>query len=1007
MTRSIPFFVALAALNAQTITITEGTNIAATVSPDQKTIVMDLQGSLWSIPFSGGAAKQLTDPLLEPARPDFSPKGSMIAFEAYKGGTFHIWTMNSDGSGLRQRTDGHGDDREPRFSPDGKRIAFASDRAFKGSYDIWVLDLTSGKLAQWTSGPADEYEPAWSPDGSEIAFVSGTGTAGTTIQAVNAQGKRRTLVTAPAGSHLNSPSWSPEGKLAWIQFSHTKSQLMAAGKQVAAFNDVFPFPAAWLPGGRILYTANGQIRITALDTDVTTEVPFSAQIALHRQPYTPKHRDLESKGAQPVKGIVSPALSPDGKRVVFEALNQLWLMDIGGKPERLTNDKFYKEDPVWSPDGKSIAYASDKAGTPDLYILDLATRSEKRVTSFDDSAEVSCAWSPDGKMLAYQDEHGATYTIDIATGKHQRVAEALFAPSKPSWYPNGKTLAIGALKAYTARFREGTSQILTVDLATGAEKYTEPAPFKSLSTRGEDGPLYSPDGKSVAFVMDSVLWIQPVDRNGVPDAPAHQINREVTDAPTWSGNSKELLYLSNGKLRLISADGSNLRTVPMDLSWTHEAVPSRTIIHAGRLWDGRGADERTDVDIIVENGRIQSIEAHRDRTGDAARLVDAANLTVIPGLWESHTHEWISGKFYGDRLGRLWLAYGVTELQSQGDPVYRAVETREAFASGERIGPRYFAVGEALDGERVYYNFMRPIMSESQLRLELSRAQALDYDLLKTYVRLPHAWQKEAMTFAHEKMGVPVASHYMLPGMAYGMDSMTHVSATARLGFAYTRSAGGVSYQDMRSLFEISGMFDISTAFGSSPLYAEDPAMVEDRRLRTLNTPWDQAVLRVKLELAEGKKPVLPEGAHGLSRLGSPADSLDGLRKEMQTVGDVVRHGGIMLVGTDSPLDSVATALHLGLRAQVKFGLQPWQALQTATLLPAKAFGVEKDLGTLESGKLADLAIVAGDPLQDIKAAANVQYVMKDGRLFSVEELMAPFEHGGLDGATISGSLHR
>ncbi len=192
---------------------------------------------------------------------------------------------------------------------------------------------------------------------------------------------------------------------------------------------------------------------------------------------------------------------------------------------------------------------------------------------------------------------------------------------------------------------------------------------------------------------------------------------------------------------------------------------------------------------------------------------------------------------------------------------------------------------------------------------------------LKTYVRLPHAWQKIAMTFAHQKMGVVTASHYMLPGMAYGMDGMTHVSATARLGFAYTRSSGGVSYQDMRSLFEASGMFDISTAFGSFPLYAEDPAMVEDRRLLTLNTPWDEAVLRAKVAMAEGKNPVVPEGAHMPPRMGSPADILDGLRKEMETVGDIVRHGGVILAGTDSPLDSVATALHLGLRAQVKYGL--------------------------------------------------------------------------------------
>lgn len=988
--------IALAALPAaaQTVTVKEGTNIAVTAAPDQSSLIMDLQGSLWMLPFHGGAARQITDPMLEPARPDYSPKGGLIAFEAYKGGTFHIWTIHPDGSGLKQITTGHGDDREPRVSPDGARIAFSSDRAFEGSYDIWVVEIATGKTTRWTSSPADEYEPAWSSDGREIAFVSGVGINGASIRAITEGGQERTLVTAPAGARLNSPSWAPDGnRVAYEQFAGTKSMLMVSGKPAGKGDDVFPFPATWLPGDRLLYSGNGGIHIANLETGATEDIPFEAQFTLDRPAYRHKRFDFDSTASREVKGIVSPALSPNGKQVVFEALNQLWLMDLGGKPRQLTHDKFYKEDPAWSPDGRQIAYSSDRAGTEDLYVMDVATGSEKRVTTFGDSAEVAAAWSPDGKFLAYQDEEGATYTLELASGAKKRIAGALFAPSKPSWSADGRTIAIGALKAYTRRFREGTSQILTVDLATGRQTFTEPAPFQSLSTRGEDGPLYSPDGKSVAFVMHSVLWIRPVDVNGVPTGAARQIDHEVTDAPTWSGDSQQLLYLSNGKLRMIGADGSNPRTVPLELTWRKEEAPGRTVIHAGRLWDGRGAAERTDVDIVIANGRIESVEPHKERHDAGAKLVDASHLTVIPGLWESHTHEWISGKFYGDRLGRLWLAYGVTELQSEGDPVYRAVETREAFASGERLGPRYFATGEAIDGERVYYNFMRPTTSDAQLDLELSRARALDYDLLKTYVRLPHEMQKKTMQFAHDSMGVVTTSHYMLPGMAYGMDGMTHVSATARLGFAYTRSSGGVSYADMRSLFETSGMFDISTAFASTPLYAEDPAMVEDPRLITLNTPWDEIVLRAKLAMAEGRKPVVPEGAHLPPRLGDTATTLDGLRKEMETLGAIVRAGGTMLVGTDSPLDSVATALHLGLRAQVKYGLDPWQALQTATLSPAKAFGVEKDLGTVEPGKLADLAIVAGDPLQDIKAAANVKLVVKNGHVYTVEELMAPFQH--------------
>jgi Tol biopolymer transport system component len=114
------------------VKVSEGTNISVALSPDRSTMVMDLQECLWSVPMKGGQAKRLTDPLLEPARPDWSPKGNEIAFESYKGGTFHIWMMKPDGTGIEQLTFGHGDDREPRFSPDGAKVAFSSDRAGTG-----------------------------------------------------------------------------------------------------------------------------------------------------------------------------------------------------------------------------------------------------------------------------------------------------------------------------------------------------------------------------------------------------------------------------------------------------------------------------------------------------------------------------------------------------------------------------------------------------------------------------------------------------------------------------------------------------------------------------------------------------------------------------------------------------------------------------------------------------------------------------------------------------------
>ena len=960
----------------RTTTVTEGTNVNVTVSPDRKTIIMDLQETLWSLPIAGGTAKRLTDPMLEPARPDWSPKGDLVAFQSFKGGTFHIWLMKPDGTGVRQLTDGHGDDREPRFSPDGKKVAFSSDRAFKFNYDIWVADVDSGKLTQWTSSPTDEFEPAWSPDGTEIAFVSGTGAAGTSIQAMDSAGHSKPLIAAPEGARLNSPCWSPDGKkIAYSQINGNQTRLMISGEAIGTADDVFPFPATWLSPNQVLYTGNGKIFVTTLGGESKT-IPFQAKFQLNRPAY--KHRQLgfDTITARPVKGIVRPALSPDGNRIVFEALNQLWVMDIGGKPRQLTNGNYYKQSPAWSPDGKQIAYSCDKAGTADIYILDVATKSERRVTTLADSAEIEPAWSPDGKKLAFQKD-AATYTVDLASGEIKEAVKATYEPGRASWSANGKTIALAALRPYSRRFREGTNLIETVDLASGKVTFTEPAPYKSITTRSVDGPIYSPDGSQMAFVMDGYLWVRPVDANGIPTREARPINEEITDAPSWSGDGQRLLYLSNGKLRIIASDGATPpTTVPLDLTWHRDNSTKKILVHAGRLWDGLGPNVRSNVDMIIVGRRIQKIEPHHDELHQGVEVVDASNLTVMPGLWEAHNHGYGGLPAYGDRAGRIWLAYGFTDLQSQGDTAYGQMEIKESFGSGSRVGPRYFSAGEPIDGERGYYGTDHGVTNEKELQLELDRAQALEYDNVKTYVRLPHELQLIAMKFAHEKLGVYADSHYGLPGLTYGMDGMTHISATSRWGYSYTRSFGGATYQDIRSMFAAAGEFIISTPFAASALYAEDPHIVDDPRIATLNTPWAQKTMTAARDRATKT---------------DQSQTLDNLKKEEETLDSVLHNGGTVLLGTDSPLPGLAILNHLGLRAEVKFGIQPWEALQTATLLPAKAYGYGKDLGSLEAGKLADLVIVSGDPLRDIKDAANVQRVMVDGRLYSTAELMAPF----------------
>jgi Tol biopolymer transport system component/imidazolonepropionase-like amidohydrolase len=963
----------------RSITVSEGTNLGATVSPDRKSIILDLQTALWLLPFEGGTARRLTDPEFEASRPDYSPKGGLVAFQSFSGGTFHIWVMKPDGSALRAVTDGHGDDRDPRISPDGTRIAFSSDRAMKGNYDIWTAEVATGKLTQWTSGESDEYEPAWSPDGTEIAYVSGAGAIGRAILAAKADRSPRVIVEAPEGSRVDAPSWSPDGKqIAYVQTTANKLRLMIGDKQVGGADDVFPFPAVWLSAGQVLYTGNGKIWKTQIATNTTENVPFKATFAVNRAAYKRKIPEFDTTSPRRVKGILAPTLSSDGKRLVFEALNQLWLMEIGGSATELTNDGYYKQTPAWSPDGTRIAYSSDKNGTANVYILDLATRSETRLTNLHEAAALDPAWSPDGKQIAFQTQEGTVHVADVASGASREVIRTTFEPGRPSWSKNGKTLSLAVLRAYTKRYREGTSLILTADLQTGKQVLTEPAPYKSITTRSIDGPIYSPDGTRMAYVMDDYLWVRPVDANGLPVSEARPVNEEMTDAPTWSADGKRILYLSAGMLRMIDADGKTAPvTVPVNLTWHRQERTKTLVVHAGKLWDGKGAEVRTDVDVTIVGRRIRKVEPHNEAAHRAAEtVVDGSGLTLMPGLWEAHNHRYGGQAASGDRAGRTWLAYGFTTLQSQGDAAYAQMEVKESFASGARVGPRYFAAGEPIDGERQYYGHDHGATNEKELRLELVRARALEYDNLKTYVGLPHTLQKIVLDYAHNELGIWAASHYGMPGLGFGMDGMTHVSATSRWGYSYTRSAGGTTYDDIRQLFAATGEFLITTPFMASALYAEDPKIVEDPRISTLNTPWAQHTMVQARDRAVST---------------NQSTMLENLKSEMETVIAVMHGGGTVALGTDSPLPGNAILNHLGLRAEVKYGLKPWEALQTVTLLAARAFGYEKDLGTIEQGKLADLILVAGDPLDDIRDAAKVRQVMVDGRLYAIPEILAPF----------------
>ena len=195
------------------------------------------------------------------------------------------------------------------------------------------------------------------------------------------------------------------------------------------------------------------------------------------------------------------------------------------------------------------------------------------------------------------------------------------------------------------------------------------------------------------FAMESVLWVLPVGGDGLPTGSASQLTTDVSDAPSWAGDSKTVLYLSNGKLQTVKVNGKgkpreSKPRIDLPLTWVNARAPTGSSSTPAGCGTALAAAVRENVDILVQNHRIVGIEPHR--AGRPGQVVDASNRFVMPGIIDIHHHREMQGYSYGSRQGPLWLALGITTTRSPGSPAYHMVEERESVQSGKRVAPRYF-----------------------------------------------------------------------------------------------------------------------------------------------------------------------------------------------------------------------------------------------------------------------------------------------------------------------------
>ncbi len=793
-----------------------------------------------------------------------------------------------------------------------------------------------------------------------------------------ADGTERKVATATGTAA--APSWSTDGKLVYHDLEANTSRLESDGKTLTGDENAFAFRVSWVSGSEFYYVSDGKIRKRNVNGGEAETVPFKATMQVTRAngTYVRRKRDFDSTAPRKALGIIRPVISPDGTKVAFAAIGDIYVMTIGQKPVNITNDRFLDTDPAWSPDGNQLAYSSDKGRDHlQLWVRDLRTGKDREITHLATQPQ-GASWSPDGKRIAFFDVNGIwraaqVSVVDVETGKVTKLHDTLNAPGMPTWSPDGKRIAMANIAPYSKTVREGTNQIFTMSSENGAanpdDEWFMPVPNLSIDSRGYCGPVWSPDGRKMAAIYEGVLAVWPVSKTGEPLGPPRHMTSEIAYAPSWAGDSEHILYQSLDKLKEIDILTGEVHEIPLDLTYRPSIPKGTMVLHVGKLVDGISKTTRSDMDIVIERNRIVSVRPHSSSVPAGARLVDAANYTAMPGLIESHSH---LQKDYGEAEHRAWLAFGITTVRSPGNTPYEGVEDIEANESGVRPGPRLFSTGYLFEWRRTYYKMGVAISGPAHFEMELELAKVLQHDLLKSYVRLPDLQQKRMVEFAHS-IGIPVTTHEIYPAAYVGVDATEHVGATSRRVYSPKQATLQRSYEDVVQLFGQSQRYLTPTvsAPGTAKLFENEPEMKSDPRF-TIYSDW----LR---QFATGQRREMP----GFVREGP--GSITSLSMESGRFVINAMHAGAKIVaGTDTPN---AFALHGELETYVMAGMTPYEALRAATVTPAEELNL--DAGSIEPGKLADIVIVSGNPLEDIANAHKVKEVIANGRLYTVEDLVS------------------
>jgi imidazolonepropionase-like amidohydrolase len=406
--------------------------------------------------------------------------------------------------------------------------------------------------------------------------------------------------------------------------------------------------------------------------------------------------------------------------------------------------------------------------------------------------------------------------------------------------------------------------------------------------------------------------------------------------------------------------------------------------------------------VTINNNRIVSVVPGTQAPPKSGQVVDAHGQYLIPGLWDMHTHVYFDSTAADgtDLVIPLFLANGITGIRDMGSALDSILQARDDIAAHRLLGPRMVVSGPMLDGPKSHYKAAIAITTPEDGRKAVDMLHSRGTDFIKVQSGVPRE-AYYAIADESKKVGIPFEGH--VP------DSIRASEAVA---------SNQRTFEHLIGIFEASSPDETKYLTGKKTvgmfLETYNPALeakiiallAKDHVWQCPTLFWERGQWLVD-SIDYNKDPDLAYAAHSWVVKQWPS-AQRGIMKSLDTDPlpvrerfvthelDIVRKlhvaGVPFIAGTDTPagVDVIpGISLHLELQRFVAAGFTPLEALQTATLNPAKFYNKLNDFGTVQPGRIADLVLLSANPLTDIANTRSITGVVTDGRYLSQQDLTA------------------